>query len=120
MPVMRLTLATSGWMGISWAIVTILTKVQGGVVTTGAVQGAEPGEGISGWAYETTMDMLDYINSTGGAALMLAYERMISADQPILRRAHGGGVSGLRARMAQQDPSGSSVGPMPRPFPARV
>lgn len=120
MPVLRLTLATSGWMGISWAVVTILTKVQGGVAMAGAAQAAEPGEGFSGWAYETTMDMLDYINSTGGTALMLAYERMVSADQPILRRAHGGGISSLRARMACQAPGTSALGPLPRPFPTHA
>lgn len=120
MPVLRLTLATSGWMGISWAVVTILTKVQGGVAMAGAAEAAEPGESFSGWAYETTMDMLDYINSTGGTALMLAYERMVSADQPILRRAHGGGVSGLRARMACQESGASTLGPLPRPFPTHV
>ena len=115
MPVLRMTLATSGWMGISWAIVTILTKVQGA-----AAAGADLGERYSGWAYETTMDMLDYINSTGGAALMLAYERMIVADEPFMRGAQGGGVSGLRARTGPQTPFGSPLGPLPRPFPANT
>ncbi|MGF6273810.1 hypothetical protein ABIB38_002188 [Massilia sp. UYP11] len=116
MPVLRMTLATTGWMGMSWAIVTILTKVQGGVTSTGATAGGELGESFSDWAYETTMEMLDYINSTGGAALMLAYERMVSADQPVLRRAEGGGAFSLRERMGPQDISGSFFGPMPRPF----
>ena len=120
MPVLRMSLATTGWIGISWAIVTILTKVQGGVTGGSAPAGAELGESLSNWAYETTMDMLDYINSTGGTALMLAYERMVSADQPVLRRAQGGGLSSLRARMGPQDMSGSTLGPMPRPFPAQV
>lgn len=120
MPVLRMTLATTGWMAISWAIVTILTKVQGGVTSAGAAAGGELGESFSGWAYETTMDMLDYINSMGGTALMLAYERMIGADQQVMRRAHGGGVSSLRARMGVQDPSGASLGPMPRPFPTHA
>lgn len=120
MPVLRMTLSTTGWMGISWAIVTILTKVQGGVTAAGATAGAEPGESVAGWAYETTMDMLDYINSTGGTALMLAYERMIGADQPVLRRAHGNGISSLRARMGIQDPSASPLGPLPRPFPTHA
>ena len=120
MPVLRMSLATTGWIGISWAIVTILTKVQGGVTSASASAGAELGESFSGWAYETTMDMLDYINSTGGTALMLAYERMVNADQPVLRRAQGGGLSSLRARMGPQDMSDSPLGPMPRPFPAQV
>lgn len=120
MPVLRMSLATTGWIGISWAIVTILTKVQGGVTGGRAPAGAELGESFSNWAYETTMDMLDYINSTGGTALMLAYERMVNADQPVLRRAQGGGLSSLRARMGPQDMSGSTLGPMPRPFPAQV
>ena len=115
MPVLRMTLSTTGWIGISWAVVTLLTKVQGS-----ATLGAELGDSYSSWAYETTMDMLDYINSTGGTALMLAYERMISADQPILRRGQGGGVSGLRARAPSQEMSASCVGPMPRPFPAKI
>lgn len=115
MPVLRMTLSTTGWTGISWAVVTVLTKVQGG-----ATLGAELGDSYASWAYETTMDMLDYINSTGGTALMLAYERMVGADQPILRRGQGGGVSSLRARVAAQDVPGVSVGPMPRPFPAKT
>ena len=115
MPVLRMTLSTTGWMGISWAIVTILTKVQ-----DGATAGAEPGERFAGWAYETTMDMLDYINSTGGTALMLAYERMIGADQPIIRRGQGGGVSSLRARTGPQEMYRSALGPLPRPFPAHT
>ena len=115
MPVLRMTLSTAGWIGISWAVVTILTKVQGS-----AAPGAEPGDSYSGWAYETTMDMLDYINSTGGTALMLAYERMIGADQPIRRRGQGAGVSSLRTRAASQDLPASFIGPMPRPFPVKV
>jgi len=115
MPVLRMTLSTAGWIGIAWAVVTILTKVQGS-----AAPGTEPGDRYAGWAYETTMDMLDYINSTGGTALMLAYERMIGADQPILRRGQGGGVSSLRARVASQDLPASFIGPMPRPFPSKV
>jgi hypothetical protein len=120
MPVLRMTLATTGWMGISWAIVTILTKVQGGVTSAGATAGGELGESFSDWAYETTMEMLDYINSTGGTALMLAYERMVCADQPVLRRAQGGGLSSLRARTGPQEFSGPALGPMPRPFPTQV
>lgn len=120
MPVLRLTLATAGWMGISWAVVSILTKVQGGVAAANAAAGSEPGESSSGWAYETTMDMLDYINSTGGTALMLAYERMVGADQPVLRRGQGGGLSSLRARTGPQEMGRSALGPLPRPFPTHV
>lgn len=116
MPVLRMTLACTEWIGISWAIVTILTKVQGGAAPAGAMEAAELGESFSGWAYQTTMDMLDYINSTGGAALMLAYERMITSDQPVLRRAQGGGISSLRARMGHQEIPGTSVGPIKRSF----
>ncbi|MDT1894131.1 hypothetical protein FPK47_29965, partial [Acinetobacter baumannii] len=67
-----------------------------------------------------TMDMLDYINSTGGTALMLAYERMVGADQPVLRRGQGGGLSSLRARTGPQEMGRSALGPLPRPFPTHV
>jgi len=120
MPVLRMTLSMTGWIGISWAVVTILTKVQGGSAATAAMVAAEPGERCSGWAYQTTMDMIDYINSTGGAALMRAYERMITDDQPVLRRAQGGGISNLRAGMAGPEIPGLSTGPIKRPFLAPV
>lgn len=66
------------------------------------------------------MDMLDYFNSSGGTALMLAYERMITADQPMICRTRTGGLSSLRARTGMQEGSGCALGPMPRPFPAPV
>jgi len=116
MPVLRMTLACTEWMGISWAIVTILTKVRVNAVTAAAEEVYESGGSFSRLAYQTTVDMLDYINSMGGSALMIAYERMLSADQPVLRRAQGGGTSNLHARTGPLDAPGLSMGSIKRPF----
>jgi len=116
MPVLRMTLARTEWIGISWAVVTILTKVQGGVAAAGATHSSELGQSFSGWAYETTIDMLGYINSAGGTALMLAYERMITAERPVLRQAQGTSISSFCARTGPQEASGLYTGPLKRSF----
>ncbi|AMM16703.1 hypothetical protein AX768_21730 [Burkholderia sp. PAMC 28687] len=67
MPLVRLVLSLAGWWGLSLAIVTILTKVLGGAATAGATLAAELIASFAIWAYQTTMDVLAYVNSSGGS-----------------------------------------------------
>ncbi|MGV7244331.1 hypothetical protein [Caballeronia sp. M23-90] len=67
MPLVRLVLSLAGWWGLSLAIVTILTKVLGGAATAGATLAAELIASFAIWAYQTTTDVLAYVNSSGGS-----------------------------------------------------
>jgi hypothetical protein len=69
MPLVRLILSMAGWWGLSWAVVTILTKVLGGAATAGATLAAELIASFAIWAYQTTMDILAYVNSSGGSKM---------------------------------------------------
>jgi hypothetical protein len=67
MPLVRMVLSLAGWWGLSLAIVTIPTKVLGGAATAGATLAAELIASFAIWAYQTTMDVLAYVNSSGGS-----------------------------------------------------
>lgn len=120
MPVLRMALSSAGWVDVAWAIVTVLDKVLGGAMSAGATAVTELAASFDGWAYQTTMDVLDYMNSMGGAALMLAYERMINAEQPVLRRTPASVVPGPRARTGPQDYPGAGRGPLMRTYLAHA
>jgi hypothetical protein len=67
MPLVRMVLSLAGWWGLSLAIVTIFTKVLGRAATAGATLAAKLIASFAIWAYQTTMDVLAYVNSSGGS-----------------------------------------------------